>query len=67
MTVGYGLMVFLNTSLYLSFIVAMMAITVSWVLTIIALIPMPLLAYYIFKWGSQVDKALQKHKTLFQR
>ena len=30
MTVGYGLMVFLNTSLYLSFIVAMMAITVSW-------------------------------------
>lgn len=57
MTVGYGLMVFLNTSLYLSFIVAMMAITVSWVLTIIALIPMPLLAYYIFKWGSQVDKA----------
>ena len=26
-------------------------------MTIIALIPMPLLAYYIFKWGSQVDKA----------
>ena len=57
MTVGYGLMVFLNTSLYLSFIVAMMAVTVSWQLTLIALIPMPLLAYYIFKWGSQVDKA----------
>lgn len=57
MTVGYGLMVFLNTSLYLSFIVAMMAGTVSWLLTLIALIPMPLLAYYIFKWGSQVDKA----------
>ena len=57
MTIGYGLMVFLNTSLYLSFIVAMMAGTVSWLLTLIALIPMPLLAYYIFKWGSQVDKA----------
>ncbi|OTN75669.1 hypothetical protein A5886_000744 [Enterococcus sp. 8G7_MSG3316] len=57
MTVGYGLMVFLNTSLYLSFIVAMMAVTVSWQLTLIALIPMPILAYYIFKWGSQVDKS----------
>lgn len=57
MTVGYGLMVFLNTSLYLSFIVLMMAVTVSWQLTLVALLPMPILAYYIFKWGSQVDKA----------
>lgn len=56
MTVGYGLMVFLNTSLYLSFIVLMMAFTVSLKLTLIALLPMPILAYYIFKWGSQVDK-----------
>lgn len=57
MTVGYGLMVFLNTSLYLGFIVLMMAGTVSWLLTLLALVPMPVLAYYIFKWGSQVDKA----------
>lgn len=57
MTVGYGMMVFLNTSLYLSFIVIMMAVTISWQLTLIALIPMPFLAYYIFKWGSQVDQA----------
>lgn len=57
MTVGYGLMVFLNTSLYLGFIVLMMAWSVSWQLTLIALIPMPLLAYFIFKWGSEVDAA----------
>lgn len=57
MTVGYGLMVFFNTSVYLFFILAMMAITVSFKLTLIALIPMPILAYYIFKWGSRVDEA----------
>lgn len=55
MTVGYGLMVFMNTSLFLSFILLMMAVTVSWQLTLIALLPMPLLAYFIFKWGSEVD------------
>lgn len=55
MTIGYGLMVFLNTSVYLAFIVGMMAITVSWKLTLIALVPMPFLAYFIFKWGSLVD------------
>lgn len=57
MTVGYGLMVFFNTSIYLFFILAMMAITVSFKLTLIALIPMPILAYFIFKWGSQVDES----------
>lgn len=57
MTVGYGLMVFFNTSVYLFFILAMMAVTVSWELTLIALIPMPILAYFIFKWGSQVDES----------
>ncbi|WP_071131056.1 ABC transporter ATP-binding protein [Enterococcus timonensis] len=56
MTVGYGLMTLLNSSVFLAFVVGMMAITVSWQLTIIALLPMPILAYYIFKWGSQVDK-----------
>lgn len=55
MTVGYGLMVFLNTSLYLTFIVLMMMVTVSWQLTLFALIPMPILVYFIFKWGSEVD------------
>lgn len=60
MTVGYGLMVFLNTSLYLGFIVGMMAITVSWQLTLLALIPMPFLAYFIFKWGSKVDELFTK-------
>ena len=56
MTVGYGLMTFLNTSFYLSFIVVMMAVTVSWKLTILALLPMPILAYFIFKWGSKIDR-----------
>lgn len=55
MTVGYGLMVFMNTSLFLGFILFMMATTVSWLLTVIALLPMPILAFYIFKWGSKVD------------
>ncbi len=55
MTVGYGLMTFLNSFLYLGFVVGMMAVTVSWQLTLLALIPMPLLAYLIFKWGSKVD------------
>ncbi|PAB01369.1 ABC transporter ATP-binding protein [Enterococcus canintestini] len=56
MTVGYGLMVFMNTSLFLGFILLMMATTVSGLLTLIALLPMPVLAYFIFKWGSKVDQ-----------
>lgn len=60
MTIGYGLMVFLNTSVYLAFILGMMAITVSWKLTLVALVPMPFLAYFIFKWGSLVDAKFTK-------
>lgn len=63
MTVGYGLMVFMNTSLFLSFILLMMAVTVSWQLTLIALLPMPFLAYFIFKWGSEVDKLFTKSQN----
>ncbi|MFV0560840.1 MAG: ABC transporter ATP-binding protein, partial [Enterococcus sp.] len=57
MTIGYGMMVFMNASVFLGFILVMMAGTVSWQLTLIALLPMPVLAYFIFKWGSRVDKA----------
>lgn len=55
MAVGYGLMVFFNSFLFMGFVVGMMIFTVSWQLTLMSLLPMPLLVYFIFKWGSQVD------------
>lgn len=55
-TAGYGMMVLMNATLFLTVIILMMGISVSWKLTLFSLLPLTLLAYFFGKVGRAVEK-----------
>lgn len=55
-TAGYGMMVLMNATLFLTTIVAMMGATISWRLTFFSLLPLAFLAYAFDKIGDLVEK-----------
>ena len=54
-TAGYGMMVLMNATLFLSVIVLMMGVSVSWKLTLSSLLPLIFLAYFFEKVGNAVE------------
>lgn len=55
-TAGYGMMVLMNATLFLTTIIGMMGISVSWRLTLFSLLPLSLLAYAFDKLGNEVEQ-----------
>lgn len=55
-TAGFGMMVLMNATLFLTTIVTMMGVTVSWRLTLFTLLPLGILAYVFGKIGDLVEK-----------
>lgn len=55
-TAGYGMMVLMNATLFLTTIIGMMGISVSWRLTLFSLLPLALLAYAFDKLGNEVEQ-----------
>lgn len=55
-TAGYGMMVLMNATLFLSVIIVMMGASVSWKLTFFSLLPLTFLAYAFGKLGDIVEK-----------
>lgn len=51
MTSGFGILTLVDSTVYMSFIVLMMGFTVNWTLTFMALIPMPIMAVIVYKYG----------------
>src|SRR5690625_353193 len=55
-TAGYGMMVLMNATLFLTTIIGMMGISVSCRLTLFSLLPLSLLAYVFDKLGNEVEQ-----------
>ncbi len=55
-TAGYGMMVLMNASIYLTTIIGMMGVSISWNLTIFSLLPLMILAYAFDKLGNEVEE-----------
>lgn len=55
-TAGYGMMVLMNATLFLTTIITMMGATVSWRLALFSLLPLLFLAYAFGKAGNLVEK-----------
>lgn len=51
MTSGFGILTLVDSTVYMSFIILMMGFTVNWTLTFMALIPMPIMALIVYKYG----------------
>ncbi|MDN6626010.1 MAG: ABC transporter ATP-binding protein/permease [Pisciglobus halotolerans] len=52
---GYGIMVTMDSTVYLSFVIGMMFFTVSGKLTLISMLPIPILAYLLLILGKKVN------------
>lgn len=55
-TAGYGMMVLMDSTLFLVIIVTMMSLTISWQLTLFSLFPLLILGYIFGKVGDLVEK-----------
>lgn len=56
LTAGYGIMTFIDSTIYLGAIIVAMGIFISWKLTIFAMIPVPIMAFFIQYLGKIVHK-----------
>lgn len=64
-TAGYGMMVLMNATIFLTAIVLMMGFSVAWDLTLLTLFPLAFLAYFFGKAGNEVDKRYTVYQTAF--
>lgn len=56
MTAGFGVMSLADSTLLMVFVVFMMGFSISWILTLAALAPMPIIAFAINKYGKALHK-----------
>lgn len=56
LTAGFGIMTLVDSTLYMAFIIAAMAITISWKLTLFAMLPVPIMAFIIQYLGKIVHQ-----------
>lgn len=64
-TAGAGVLTLVDSITMGSFVIITMAVTISWELTLIALIPMPFMAYLTSKYGSMLHKRFSKAQAAF--
>lgn len=62
---GYGVMVMLDSTVFLGSIMVMMFLSVSWKLTLVSLLPIPVLAYILKKLGDQVNVRYKASQDAF--
>jgi ATP-binding cassette subfamily B protein len=56
MTAGFGILTLVDSSLFMLTIIFVMGFMISWKLTFAALIPLPIIAYIIKKYGKKVHE-----------
>lgn len=64
-TAGVGVLTLVDSITMGSFVIITMAVTISWELTLIALIPMPFMALATSKYGSMLHKRFGKAQAAF--
>ncbi|GAA0490309.1 ABC transporter transmembrane domain-containing protein [Salinibacillus aidingensis] len=65
MTAGYGILTLVDSTVFMSFIIVMMFFTISAKLTLAALIPLPIMAYIIHKYGRRIHTRFRKAQQSF--
>ncbi|WP_100011361.1 ABC transporter ATP-binding protein [Lentibacillus sediminis] len=65
MTAGFGVLTLVDSSIFMLMIVAMMGFTINWSLTWAALIPLPVMAIVMTKYGSAIHKRFTKAQAAF--
>ncbi|MDY0406285.1 ABC transporter ATP-binding protein [Virgibacillus sp. 179-BFC.A HS] len=65
LTAGFGILTLVDSSSFMLMLIAMMGFTISWKLTIAALIPLPIMAIIMNKYGAAIHARFMKAQTAF--
>lgn len=65
LTAGFGILTLVDSTVFMTLIVVVMGITISWKLTLAALIPLPLMAIAMNQYGGVIHKRFTEAQTAF--
>ncbi len=65
LTAGFGVLTLVDSSIFMLMIIAMMGFTISWKLTIASLIPLPIMAIVMNKYGAAIHARFTKAQEAF--
>lgn len=65
LTAGFGILTLVDSTTFTLMIVAMMGFTISWKLTLAALIPLPFMAVLMNKYGAMIHTRFMKAQSAF--
>ncbi len=65
MTAGFGILTLVDSTVFMLFIILMMGFTISWQLTLAALIPMPVMALIVHKYGKIIHTRFTAAQSAF--
>lgn len=65
LTAGFGVLTLVDSTTFMFMIVAMMGFTISWQLTLAALIPLPVMAIVMNKYGAAIHARFTKAQEAF--
>ncbi|MYL60614.1 multidrug ABC transporter permease/ATP-binding protein, partial [Virgibacillus halodenitrificans] len=65
LTAGFGVLTLVDSSIFMLMIIAMMGFTISWKLTLAALIPLPVMAIVMNKYGAAIHSRFTKAQEAF--
>lgn len=64
-TAGFGILTLVDSTTYMLMIIAMMGFTISWKLTLLALLPLPLMAVIMNKYGALIHARFTTAQSAF--
>ncbi|MCF3942000.1 ABC transporter ATP-binding protein [Oceanobacillus alkalisoli] len=64
-TAGFGVLTLVDSSIFMLMIIAMMGFTISWKLTLAALLPLPVMAIVMNKYGAAIHARFMKAQDAF--
>lgn len=64
-TAGYGVLTLVDSSIFMLMIIAVMGFTISWQLTLAALLPLPIMAVVMNKYGSAIHARFTEAQAAF--
>ncbi|MDY0407788.1 ABC transporter ATP-binding protein [Virgibacillus soli] len=65
LTAGFGVLTLVDSSIFMLMIIAVMGFTISWKLTLAALIPLPIMAIVMNKYGAAIHARFTKAQAAF--
>ncbi|AYB40666.1 ABC transporter ATP-binding protein [Brevibacillus laterosporus] len=65
LTAGFGILTLVDATVYLAVILLTMTVLISWKLTLICILPMPLAAYVLSKYGEMLHKRFMEAQDIF--